>query len=142
MSLSKPHLVAAASSLLLVLGPTGTSAANGTSALPPGRDQDQVLRNELQRAAGGHAQIADSRANGAVTFIGGSRVHPLAPSDDREPSQIARGFIDHYGSLFGVANPTIDLTELAVFKGGGGNTAVRYQQQYRGIHHRSTQTET
>ncbi len=70
---------------------------------------------------------------GAVTFIGGSDAHPLDPPHDGTPSQNARRFIDHYGSLFGVANPSTDLTELLVFNGTSGDAAVRFQQRFRGL---------
>ncbi len=103
------------------------------SELPGGRPTASGLENELQRAAGGRARIAVRPQTGAVTFIGGSDAHPLDPPHDGTPSQNARRFIDHYGSLFGVANPSTDLTELLVFNGTSGDAAVRFQQRFRGL---------
>jgi Zn-dependent metalloprotease len=77
--------------------------------------------------------MATSAATGDVTFIGGSRSEPLDPPDNRQPSTIARDFVDHYGSLFGVTNPSADLARLDITDTSVGDTAVRFQQTYRGI---------
>ncbi|MEY2582566.1 MAG: bacillolysin, partial [Ilumatobacteraceae bacterium] len=119
-----------AASLLLVLAPTSTGVAKPIS---PDTGSAESLRSELQRAAGGRARIAVTPANGQVTYMGGSRAHPLSAPDGQEPSRNARDFIDHYGPLLGVANPSTDLTELTVFNADAGNTAVRYQQRYRNV---------
>ena len=118
------------SAVLLGIGGTAATTSAGTT-VPTASDAS--LRGELQQATGGRARIATSAATGEVTFIGGSGSQPLDPPDRRGPSTIARDFVDHYGPLFGVADPSTDLARLDITDTSAGDTAVRFQQTYRGI---------
>jgi Zn-dependent metalloprotease len=90
------------------------------------------LMEELQAVTDGQATIAVRPETGALAFIGGSEAHPLDGSEAGTPSQVARRFIDHYGTAFGVASPATDLTELPAFAAGVGS-AIRFQQHYNGV---------
>ncbi|MEO7370346.1 MAG: M4 family metallopeptidase, partial [Ilumatobacteraceae bacterium] len=93
----------------------------------------QSLTAELQRASGDRTQVSVRPQTGVATFVGGSGGHPLAPAVKATAEVAARGFVDHYGALFGVADPSTDLTELRTFRASSGNSAVRFQQTYRGV---------
>jgi bacillolysin len=129
-SISRGRLVclAATGGFLIPAGPwhVGTVSAGSEAG----------LRSELERSAEGRAKFATSAETGEVTFVGGSSDHPLDASGDGTPSEVARRFIDHYGPLFGVVDPKADLTELVELHNvdaASGNSAVRFQQRYRGV---------
>src|SRR3954469_24212487 len=92
-----------------------------------------TLIDELQRASDGHAKIAVSAGSGEVTFMGASDTHPLAAPSSEPPSVVARDFMDRFGALFGVANPSTDLTQLSVVDTDSPVSAVRFQQHYHGL---------
>ncbi len=111
-----------------------TNISWGTSAAQtPVSPSTPSLVGELQRQSGGRATVALRPETGAATFVGGSPTDPLAAPTAAPPSNVARSFIDHYGPLFGVANPASDLTQLRVFTSESGNSAVRFQQRYLGL---------
>ena len=91
------------------------------------------LTAELERASGGKARFAVRRETGAATFAGGSLEAPLQAAAGGTPSVAARRFIDRYGPMFGVAEPSADLAEVSTFQAASGVTAVRYQQRHQGV---------
>ena len=111
---------------------SAAAVSGSAAATPPNGGDAAALTAELQQATSGKARLAYSNDTGAATFAGGTEAMPLAAARAGTPAQIARGFVDRYGPLFGVADPQSDLTELQVFK-SVTNTAIRYQQRYRGI---------
>jgi hypothetical protein len=125
--ISRGRFVCVAATAVLFV-PAGQWHSGTVSAGP-----EAGLRSELQRSADGKARFATSPETGAVTFIGGSAAHPLDSSGAGAPSEIARRFVDHYASLYGVTDPQADLTELDRARSGSGNSAVRFQQRYRGV---------
>ncbi len=118
---------------LITLFATSSFSWGTASAQPPVSPSTPSLVDELQHQSGGQATVALRPETGAATFVGGSTTDPLAAPSGGPPSNAARSFIDHYGPLFGVANPATDLTVQRVFTSKSGNSAVRFQQRYLGL---------
>lgn len=119
----------------IVATTVASSAVTATPVIggaPPKSPPGSALSAELKAATNGQARIAYSHDTGAATFAGGTQAMPLNRAQAGTPAQIARTFVDHFGPLFGVADPQSDLTEMQVFT-SSTNSAVRYQQRYRSI---------
>jgi hypothetical protein len=124
--------------LLLSIGVLATVAtltiSSGASwATSPPRSAATPLLDQLQRDSGGSAEVVLGPQTGKATFLGGTNARPLAAPVAGPPSTAARRFIDQYGGLFGIANPSSDLAEVRAFTSKSGNSAVRYQQRYAGL---------
>jgi Zn-dependent metalloprotease len=123
-----------ATSALLATAPAISSAA----PLVLGHDVDgRVLVGRaaavapLQAVTGGTARIVTG-ARGAVTFIGADPAHPLTQRGSGDPGDIARRFIETYGTAFGVDQPNRELIEEDRTRSLSG-VAVRFRQEHSGI---------
>ena len=80
--------------------------------------------------------IAYHAETGKVRFIGTVPEHPVTLPQrfiaGASPDQVARAFLRNYGSLFGLQDPSRELT-LMQQQTLEGRSFVRYQQQYQGI---------
>ncbi|HEX3089486.1 MAG TPA: M4 family metallopeptidase, partial [Ilumatobacteraceae bacterium] len=119
--------------LTAVVAPLGSGTLSATAIPAPDPGSSEALLNQLQDSAGGTAEIAVSPETGAVTFIGGSAGRSLEAAVGGQPTHVARQFVDQYGLLFGVVNPTSELTQMNAFTADSGDSAIRYQQTYRGV---------
>ena len=125
----------------VVLGTGGGLVSAATAAGPTadesahtGRVAVAALGAELRRVTGNHARIDERPTTGNVTFLGASAAHPLQParSEDDDPGQTARRFVNRYGAMFGVADPSTELAQPTVFTSSHGD-AVRFEQRFRGV---------
>ena len=120
--------------LLLIVGVLAIVATLTVSTTSSGTSSATApLVDQLQRSAGGLAEVVLRPQTGKATFLGGTNARPLAAPIAGPPSDVARRFVDQYGGLFGIANPSGDLTEVRAFTSKSGNSAVRFQQRYAGV---------
>ena len=110
--------------------------ASGVSA-EPGPPTDTDLIAQIDSATDGTAQVAYHAETGQVRFIGTAGDQPIertsglagsAPAED-----VARGFLDHYGSLFGLRDEATELQTTGSPVAAEGGKSVRFQQVYHGI---------
>jgi bacillolysin len=130
--------------LIVVAALAGTTGLvnSGAAAARPGVDAQirtgpaavAALSTELRQFSAGTARIAIRHSTGNVTFVGASTAHPLQAGSGRDddPGQTARRFVNRYGAMFGVADPSADLAQSAVVTSPHGD-AVRFEQRFRGV---------
>jgi bacillolysin len=96
----------------------------------------KMLLETLNKQTTKPPTIAYHAETGKVRFIGTAPEHPVTLAQrfaaNADPNQVARAFLRNYGSLFGLRDPSHELTlmELQTLE---GRSFVRYQQQYQGI---------
>lgn len=116
--------------LALALAVATASAAEPQTGRGSAPDRSALLA-EL-----GSKRVARHAATGYVRFVSGTLADPAATNTDLgrpgSPQAAARRFMDRYGSLFGIRDPSASLrvdrlSEIA------DRTFVRYQQVERGV---------
>jgi bacillolysin len=121
-------VVALACVLAIVGGPSVNVAAPARSDAPDelhaSRPHGRLL-DELRPGA------AITGADGNVTFLTARPGRPFGPAGGGRPVAAARGFVDSYGSLFGIGGGSA-LSTSGVSRGAGGS-AVRFQQRVSGV---------
>ncbi|HEY7626037.1 MAG TPA: M4 family metallopeptidase, partial [Ilumatobacteraceae bacterium] len=130
-----PGVLAISAALLgtVVVAPAKSAPVQATpfaAADPPA--EIASLSDELEQETDGRATVAIRDESGTATFVGGSKAAPLSPRRG-SAAQTARQFVDHYAPMFGVDDPTTDLTESAEFNSPEGGSVVRYQQRHHGV---------
>lgn len=113
-------------SLLIGLAPAAQSQAGAPE-----------LTADLQRKTGGAVRIDTHAETGRVNFIGTDAAHPIPLSRtlaaDASAEAITGQFLAEYGALFGITNPSAELTVRKTKVSPQGAQMVRYQQLYRGV---------
>ena len=98
---------------------------------------EAALLSQLQQDSDNTVRISYHSETGRVRFVGaapGKRIaQPASLTENAVPEAAARGFVNTYGSLFGITNPDDNLTLMKERLGENGRTAVRFQQTYQGI---------
>ena len=122
---------AAAADPVPVAGASSAATASGTGSPAPDA-QDAALTAEHEARTQGTATVVTDPATGGATFIGSRPGRPLTGASG-DAGAAARSFVDHYGSLLGVADPGTELVESRRTAGEGGQTAVRYEQRTKGL---------
>jgi bacillolysin len=123
-------------SALIALTVVSSGLAHASSErAEPGPPTEADLITQIGAATGGTAQIACHAETGRVRFIGMASDQPIkvsvagtAPAED-----VARGFLDRHGSLFGVSDEATELRTTRTEAADHGGKAVRFQQVYRGV---------
>jgi Zn-dependent metalloprotease len=91
----------------------------------------------VSRLAGNGATIARHPETGRVSFIGATQARPIGrPAGvpaGASPDAVARGFMQSYGKLFGIENPSSELRSVRTNSADRGRSSVRFQQLYKGV---------
>jgi Zn-dependent metalloprotease len=125
--------------LLFALAALLSSLAPNLSSTPalaaPVRSDDQLLA-ELRQITGGKLRIARHAETGklrlAATDVQHTVPHAAGLSAVASSEQVARAFLQRYGSLFGVADQAQELMVMRETAAGGG-AFVRFQQLHAGV---------
>jgi Zn-dependent metalloprotease len=119
----------------LTVATADVAHANGPRS-DPGPPTKTDLIAEIEAVTDGTAQIAYHAETGQVRFIGMTTNQPIERSSGLARSApadtVARGFLDQYGSLFGLSDEATELRTTDEVADEGGR-AVRFQQVYRGV---------
>jgi bacillolysin len=102
----------------------------------PGPPTDTDLIAEVEAATGGTAEVAYHDETGQVRFIGtGTDPIDRAPGLARTAGaeELARGFLGHYGALYGLTDQASELRTVDNPVADEGGKTVRFQQVHRGI---------
>jgi bacillolysin len=94
------------------------------------------LIQRLKDQTGGSVRIDYHAQTGKVNFIGTDRSASIAVTGINSVATtegVALGFLNEYGSLFGVSDPAIELTVMKTRTTEQGDGMIRYQQVYRGV---------
>ena len=124
--------------LLLVLLLVGFLPNNSTFAESRSQTQatDHTLLGQLQQQTGGQLHIERHAETGKVRFLAATPGQPIkrprSLSAAATPAQAARGFLDSYGTLFGLRSQVDEVVEMRDLTVGNGSF-VRFQQRYRGV---------
>ncbi len=129
--------------MFLTLSGTWMGAPRTVSASAPAAGlatpaADQLLLERLQAASQGGVRVSYHADTGKVRYIGADRQHPLAVEGSSAASGptaegAARAFVNQYGALFGLVDPTAELRVMDQTTTAAGRAAVRFQQVHRGI---------
>lgn len=117
-------LLATCITALLLSGTASSSAANSNAMFV---EQSLIAQG---------AQLTHHRLTGQATFIGTKTGKAIALPNTGTPrtaSAVAMDALTAYGALFGLRNPSTELTQKSLKIIDGGRSSVRYQQNYNGI---------
>lgn len=105
------------------------------SAAPPDGPEhlDQALVRELKNGARGSVSISIDPATGFASFILSGRNGDLLPQERAQPQGKAKGFLDRFGGVLGVADADSDLVQIGSSTDELGATHITYEQRYRGL---------
>jgi bacillolysin len=110
-------------------------AGSGRAEPGPPTKPDPIA--EIDAETGGTAQIAFHAETRRVRFLGMATDQPIEPAsglDRTAPAEdVARGFLDRYGSLFGLRDEATELRTIRSEPADHGGTTVRFQQVYQGV---------
>src|SRR3990172_266050 len=99
--------------------------------------QSDPLIQELRQSAGNNIEVSYHLGTGKVrslrTSSGAAIRQPSAIPRDATPELAARSFLGKYGILFGIADPSKELTVKRERKADRGRSFVRFQQMHQGI---------
>lgn len=114
------------------------AAASFAQASPAAPDlPEEMLLNQLRQSSADTLRISYHGETGKVRFIGAMPQSPISQpaslAADASPEEAARGFLNTYGTLFGLTDPDNELTVMKQRLENNGRSAVRFQQNYRGI---------
>ena len=113
------------------------TASFAQTGQPTPQLREETLLNQLQQNSTGGLRISYHNETGKVRFIGttpGSLIsQPAFLTAAATPEEAARGFLNSYGLLFGLTNPSLELTVMKERVEENGRSFVRFQQTYRGI---------
>ncbi len=126
--------------LALVMGGLALPATAAPLAQTPTQArtaQERALLDELARATDNQATVARHAGTGLVRFIGTTKDHAVArPSSlpaQASSSSVAAAYLAQYGALFGLNNPSRELSAYRATTMADGRQSVRFQQQYQGL---------
>ncbi|MEW6584249.1 MAG: M4 family metallopeptidase [Nitrospirota bacterium] len=92
---------------------------------------------DLRQAGSGGISVEYNNLTGRVRFIGTDPANPIKVVGEREgdvsPEKAARHFIASYRQLFGLTDPSRELTLTKTTKNARGHSFTRFQQKYDGI---------
>jgi Zn-dependent metalloprotease len=111
------------------------------AAMPPPQapltSSDQQLIDQIKQLTQNKVRISYHTDTGKVNFIGADFTNPIAQPGllpaNVNPEVVARGFLAHYGQLFGLKDQANELRVIKEKKLPDGRTFVRFQQRYQGI---------
>jgi len=102
-----------------------------------GVSQPDPLINELSKSSGGKVHVGYHFGTGKVRFLrvepGAAIPQPFVLPRDATPELAARSFLGKYGILFGVTDPSKELTVKRERTADRGRSFVRFQQVYKEI---------
>lgn len=102
-----------------------------------GVSQPDPLINELSKLSGGKVHVGYRSGTGNVRLLraepGAAIPQPFVLPRDATPELAARSFLGKYGILFGIADPSKELTVKRERKADRGRSFVRFQQMHQGI---------
>ncbi len=102
-----------------------------------GASEPDSLVNELSKSSGGKVHVGYHSVTGKVRFLraepGAAIPQPFALPRDAAPDLAAKSFLTKYGSLFGITDPSKELTVKRERKADRGRSFVRFQQVYKGV---------
>jgi Zn-dependent metalloprotease len=102
-------------------------------AKPNGAKQiDPALVKKLKSSARGSVTISVDEATKFASFIRAGRNGDLLPGMKAQPQGKAKGFLEKFGGLLGVADAG-DLTQISASKDAYGSTHITYRQKYKGL---------
>lgn len=124
--------------LITTLNISGISQAQIEPPQQEGSLEDSInMAHVDQLGIQGADTVAYHAETGQVRFIGTIPQQPIARapglSPDVSPEQAARGFLDIYGSNFGLKSPGEELQLMRTRTGEDDLVAVRFQQVYQGV---------
>jgi Zn-dependent metalloprotease len=129
----RPGLIAGLSGIAILVTSIGLTAGPA-AAQPRAGGGDGGTRADLLARAGGHASL---HTYDGSAYFGADTGHPARrPADvspTATPAAAARGWLRHYGSLFGVDDVTADVRVDRVVPLTDGDVAVRLGQQRDGL---------
>ena len=115
-------------SLVLALGFPASAGAK-----PNGLKQiDPTLVKKLKNSARGSVTISVDDATKFASFIRAGRNGDLAPGMKAQPQGKAKGFLEKFGGILGVAD-TSDLRQIGSTTDALGATHITYAQRYKGL---------
>jgi len=118
------------------------SALVGQAARPaqqPGSSggPEKQLIDKLKQDTRGHLRLAYHAETGYVRFMGTNPKHAMKQPSvldlNATPADRALGFLSVYGKLFGVQNPSSELSLMRQKTLADGRAFVRFQQRYQGV---------
>jgi hypothetical protein len=124
--------------VLLVLTSLWVALTWPVGAAPPLQGpSNQPLIDRLKQNTQNNVRISYHAGTGMVSFIGADPAHsivqPARLPANTGPEAAARGFLAHYGSLFGLKEPAAELGLMKQKALPDGRAFVRFQQRYQGI---------
>jgi Zn-dependent metalloprotease len=115
-------------SLVLALGFPASAGAKGEGP----RQIDPALVKKLKDSARGSVRISVDEATKFATFIKAGRNGDLLPGTKAQPQGKAKGFLEKFGGILGVADAA-DLRQVGTTTDALGATHITYAQRYRGL---------
>ncbi|MCC6856608.1 MAG: M4 family metallopeptidase, partial [Microbacteriaceae bacterium] len=89
------------------------------------------------RSLDGPLRVSRDARTGYVTFIGTKRSDPIprirGASASASPREVATNFVSEFGDAFGPMTSSTELVPRSATHAPGGEAAVRFQQEYRGV---------
>ncbi len=102
-------------------------------AKPSGAKQiDPALVKKLKDTARGSVTISVDEATKFASFIKAGRNGDLLPGMKAQPQGKAKGFVDKFGAILGVADAS-DLRQVGAKTDALGATHITYAQRYKGL---------
>jgi len=102
-----------------------------------GSSPSDPLIQELAKSAGNNIEVSYHPGTGKVSSLRTSSAsaipQPSAIARDATPETAARSFLGRYGVLFGITDPSQELTVKRETTADRGRSFVRFQQVYTGI---------
>jgi bacillolysin len=133
VSTRRPGLIAGLSGIAILVTSVGLTTGSAAAA-PQVAGTDRSPRADLLARSGGHAAL---HSYDGSAFFGADAGHaarrPADLSATDSPATAARGWLRHYGSLFGVRDVATDVRVDRVERLTGGDVAVRLGQQRDGL---------
>src|SRR5262245_11280389 len=110
------------------------AAVGGPSAAATGKTGiDRALVAQLKQTARGSVTVSEKRATKRVGFVGAGLNGDLLPSSSAPPRSKAKEFLEQYGGLLGVDDPSSELVSAGSTTDAYGGTHIAYRQVYRGL---------
>jgi Zn-dependent metalloprotease len=115
-------------SLVLTLSFPATAGAKPSGA----KQIDPALVKKLKDTARGSVTISVDEATKFASFIKAGRNGDLLPGTKAQPQGKAKGFLDRFGAILGVADAS-DLRQVGATTDALGATHLTYAQRYKGL---------
>ena len=94
---------------------------------------DPALVTQLKRSASGSVTISEKRATKQVGFVRAGLNGDLLPSSSAPPLGKAKEFLEQFGGLLGVNDPSSELVSAGSSTDAYGVTHLAYRQVYQGL---------